>query len=54
MEAKTASTELPSTPSMADVHAAWLAAGANGDVGAMRELWNQFPKWLDFNRVKEH
>ncbi|EGZ23200.1 hypothetical protein PHYSODRAFT_324431 [Phytophthora sojae] len=54
MEAKTASTELPSTPSMADVHAAWLAAGANGDVGAMRELWNQFPKWLDFNRQVGH
>ncbi|KAL4174841.1 hypothetical protein KRP22_006770 [Phytophthora ramorum] len=35
---------------MADVHAAWLAAGAADDTASMRQLWRQFPEWLDFNR----
>ncbi|KAG7376048.1 hypothetical protein PHYPSEUDO_014558 [Phytophthora pseudosyringae] len=35
---------------MADVHAAWLAAGAKGDAASMRQLWSRFPEWLDFNR----
>ncbi|KAE9066191.1 hypothetical protein PF005_g27076 [Phytophthora fragariae] len=53
MEPQNASP-LPSSPSMADVHAAWLAAGAHGDTGTMRELWSRFPKWLDFNRQVGH
>ncbi|RLN92085.1 hypothetical protein BBJ28_00022364 [Nothophytophthora sp. Chile5] len=43
---------LPPTPSMADVHAAWLAAGARADVAAMRDLRRQHPDWLDLRRVK--
>ncbi|KAG7376049.1 hypothetical protein PHYPSEUDO_014559 [Phytophthora pseudosyringae] len=41
----------PSTTPMTEVHAAWLAAGANEDVAAMRQLRVQFPEWLDFQRV---
>lgn len=45
---------LPSTASKAEVHTAWLAAGAKGDAAPMRELHSQFPEWLDFNQVKSH
>ncbi|KAG6613619.1 uncharacterized protein IUM83_04520 [Phytophthora cinnamomi] len=41
---------LPPSASMTDVHAAWLAAGARGDVAAMRQLRSQFPTWLDLHR----
>jgi hypothetical protein len=37
---------------MEQVHAAWLAAGAKGDVEAMRELRARHPQWLDLNRVR--
>ncbi|KAL3656676.1 hypothetical protein V7S43_018455 [Phytophthora oleae] len=36
--------------SMLEVHAAWLAAGAQADVETMRKLWSQFPQWLALNR----
>ncbi|KAG7375224.1 hypothetical protein PHYPSEUDO_002422 [Phytophthora pseudosyringae] len=35
---------------MTDVHAAWLRAGASGDAAAMRQLYTQFPEWLDLQR----
>ncbi|RLN58073.1 hypothetical protein BBP00_00007192 [Phytophthora kernoviae] len=35
---------------MDEVHAAWLAAGARDDVNAMRQLRDQFPEWIDFQR----
>ncbi|KAG6949389.1 hypothetical protein JG687_00014891, partial [Phytophthora cactorum] len=41
---------LPPTATTEDVHAAWLAAGANEDVATMRQLRSQFPEWLDFQR----
>ncbi|KAG6613508.1 uncharacterized protein IUM83_04523 [Phytophthora cinnamomi] len=41
---------LQQSASKAEVHAAWLAAGAKGDAAAMRELWGQFPEWLDFGQ----
>ncbi|EGZ23204.1 hypothetical protein PHYSODRAFT_295708 [Phytophthora sojae] len=42
--------ELPLSASMADVHAAWLAAGARGDVAAMHQHRSRFPAWLDLHR----
>ncbi|POM65301.1 Hypothetical protein PHPALM_19006 [Phytophthora palmivora] len=36
---------------MAEVHSAWLTAGANGDVATMRLLKSRFPEWLDLQRV---
>ncbi|KAG1705627.1 hypothetical protein DVH05_003329 [Phytophthora capsici] len=38
-------------PSMSEVHAAWLRAGANGDVASMRQLKKQFPEWLNLDRL---
>ncbi|KAJ8535328.1 hypothetical protein ON010_g13410 [Phytophthora cinnamomi] len=38
---------LPPSASMTDVHAAWLAAGARGDVAAMRQLRIGKPAGLD-------
>ncbi|POM59136.1 Hypothetical protein PHPALM_36123, partial [Phytophthora palmivora] len=35
---------------MAEVHSAWLTAGANGDVATMRLLKSRFPEWLDLQR----
>ncbi|KAJ8539179.1 hypothetical protein ON010_g12692 [Phytophthora cinnamomi] len=37
--------------SMEQVHAAWLAAGARGDVSTMRRLREQHPQWLDLQRL---
>jgi hypothetical protein len=42
----------PSSATMAGVQAAWLAAGEQGDVAAMRELGTRFPAWLDVQRVR--
>ncbi|KAL4133999.1 hypothetical protein PRIC2_004313 [Phytophthora ramorum] len=42
-------SESPS-PSMVQVHTAWLAAGANSDVATMRQLRSQFSEWLDLQR----
>ncbi|KAG7376916.1 hypothetical protein PHYPSEUDO_012549 [Phytophthora pseudosyringae] len=39
-------------PAMEQVHAAWLAAGANGDDAAMRHLRAQHPQWLDLQRFR--
>ncbi|KAK1938749.1 Ankyrin-3 [Phytophthora citrophthora] len=44
--------EASSSNDMMEVHAAWLAAGAQGDVETMRNLWSQYPEWLDLNRVR--
>ncbi|ETK84346.1 hypothetical protein F441_10864 [Phytophthora nicotianae CJ01A1] len=44
---------LPPTATMEDVHTSWLAAGANEDVETMRQLWKQFPEWLNFQRQIE-
>lgn len=38
--------------SMEQVHAAWLAAGARGDVDTMRRLREQHPQWLGLQRVR--
>ncbi|KAG7389205.1 hypothetical protein PHYBOEH_007548 [Phytophthora boehmeriae] len=35
---------------MDEIHAAWLAAGARGDVNAMRQLRHRFPEWIDLQR----
>ncbi|OWZ00037.1 hypothetical protein PHMEG_00028858, partial [Phytophthora megakarya] len=35
---------------MAEVHVAWLAAGADGDAAAMRLLKSQHPAWLHLQR----
>ncbi|KAE8996685.1 hypothetical protein PR002_g19258 [Phytophthora rubi] len=43
---------LPLSTPMADVHAAWLAAGAQGDVTAMHQLRSRFPVWLDLDRLQ--
>ncbi|KAG6613510.1 uncharacterized protein IUM83_04522 [Phytophthora cinnamomi] len=46
------SRELSLLPSIIEeVHAAWLAAGANGDAAAMEQLASQFPEWLDLQRT---
>ncbi|KAJ8519164.1 hypothetical protein ON010_g18110 [Phytophthora cinnamomi] len=37
--------------SIEQVHAAWLAAGARGDVDTMRRLHEQHPQWLDLQRL---
>ncbi|KAH7485626.1 hypothetical protein PRIC1_004924 [Phytophthora ramorum] len=37
--------------SMDQVHAAWLAAGACGDIETMRHLRAQHPRWLDLKRL---
>lgn len=45
-------TTLESDPnSMGQVHAAWLAAGAEGNVEVMQCLRARHPQWLDLNRV---
>ncbi|KAE8957229.1 hypothetical protein PR003_g32496 [Phytophthora rubi] len=36
---------------MEQVHAAWLEAGARGDVDSMRHLREQHPQWLDLQRL---
>ncbi|KAE9292806.1 hypothetical protein PF008_g24968 [Phytophthora fragariae] len=36
-----------SPPGRDEVHAAWLAAGANGDTVVMKQLRSRFPEWLD-------
>ncbi|KAL3656677.1 hypothetical protein V7S43_018456 [Phytophthora oleae] len=38
---------------MSEVHAAWLRAGASGDVACMRQLKKQFPEWLNLDRPVE-
>ncbi|EGZ23219.1 hypothetical protein PHYSODRAFT_344401 [Phytophthora sojae] len=40
-----------SATSMEQVHAAWLAAGAQGDVETMRRLRRLHPQWLDLQRL---
>ncbi|GMF31894.1 unnamed protein product [Phytophthora fragariaefolia] len=49
-DAQDADVLLPPATSMNDVHAAWLAAGARGDVAGLRQLRVQFPAWLDLHR----
>ncbi|KAG7376050.1 hypothetical protein PHYPSEUDO_014560 [Phytophthora pseudosyringae] len=43
-------TQDEARPGMAEVHAAWLAAGASGDAATMQQLKSLFPEWLDLQR----
>lgn len=42
-----------SPPGRDEVHAAWLAAGANGDTVVMKQLRSRFPEWLDLQWVRK-